>query len=151
MTRHLAATGTVKDGTVKVRFGSCRGHSQQGLSARADGIDGLCAVCRALAAAEVRKFNTYNGSKPLAEEVTPPASIAGNTKRMNGRQERKQEFAEELKAALAKMPLSKTRWANAVQEAGRQVEIAPKTARDYGRELKAADPVFWAEAEAAQP
>lgn len=129
-------------------FGSCRRHSQQGLSAPADNIDGLCATCRSHEALAIRRLGTYNGSKPLAEETPPPAALADNTeRRMSAREERKQAFAAALKAALDAGKC----WPAAVQDARQQVVLAAKTARTYAAELRAADPVFWAEAEVTRP
>lgn len=147
MSGFRVAAGTVENGKVQARYRACSGHSLQGMFALADGKDGLCYKCRADATEKARKAERYNGSKPASKEaVPPPASAAGNAKRMTARQEKKQKFAEELKAALDVD--AKKRWPVAVQEAGRQVELAPKTARTYGAELKRENPEFRAAAEA---
>ena len=137
MSPRVAATGTVRDGTVTIDFGPCKRHAQNGLTADADHLDGLCADCRSMITADAARTNSYNGSQPLATE--PPHRVP-NPKGGTGEDStaRKAARLARFRTALTGLAPRGIRYASpaAVREAGAAAGVGEKTAKEYHRELK---------------
>ena len=121
---------------VTTGFGPCKRHAQNGLTAAASGLDGLCTDCRVMITVAMERRNAYNGSQPLHAEPplkvpnpgggTPPDSSA-----------RKAERLARFKAVLAESSHRGIRYASpaAIREAGSAVGVGEKTANAYYKEL----------------
>ena len=118
-------------------YGPCKRHAQNGLTAIADGLDGLCAGCRSTITAGVKRRNTYNGSKPLHAD---PLHKAPNPKggKLPDSTSRKAKRLAMFKTALTGLTPRGIRYATpaAVREAGAAAGVGEKTAKEYHRELK---------------
>ena len=102
MSPRVAATGTVRGGTVMTSFGPCKRHAQNGLTAAADHPDGLCADCRSTVTASVMRQNTYNGTQPL-QRTRPPRSPTPRAARGADSTARKAERLDKFKAKLTEL------------------------------------------------
>ena len=122
---------------VTIDVGPCKRHAQNGLTAAADGLDGLCAGCRSTITAGAERRNTYNGSRPLHADPLPKApNLKGGTPPDST--VRKAARVARFRTAITRLTAGDVRRASpaAVREAGIAVGVGERTAREYHRELK---------------
>ena len=120
---------------VTTGFGACKRHAQNGLTAAASGLDGLCTDCRAMITVAMERRNAYNGSQPLHAE--PPHRVP-NPKGGTGEDStaRKAARLARFRTALTERAPDIRRATPAqVREAGTAAGVGEKTAKDYRKEL----------------
>ena len=121
---------------VTTGFGACKRHAQNGLTAVASGLDGLCTDCRVMITVAMERRNTYNGSQPLHADPLPnvPNPKGGTPPDSSVR---KAARLARFKAVLTDRTGGDIRHASpaVIREAGSAVGVGEKTANAYYKEL----------------